>query len=59
MTRNDIIDAIRNLARSQGFYGRLLDALVNADEDVRDEFLDGLESQNFTDVVDLVMFLEC
>lgn len=59
MTRNDILDAIRTLARSQGFYGRLLDAIYEADDDARDEFLDTLEDQHFNDTLDLVMFLEC
>lgn len=59
MTRDDILDAIRTLARSQGFYGRLLDAIYEADDDARDEFLDTLEDQHFNDMLDLVMFLEC
>ena len=59
MTRDDILDAIRTLARSQGFYGRLLTAIYEADDDARDEFLGTLEDQHFNDVVDLVMFLEC
>ena len=59
MTRDDILDAIRTLARSQGFYGRLLDAICEADDDARDEFLDTLEDQHFNDMLDLVMFLEC
>ena len=51
MNRNEIIDAIRSLARSQGSYGRLLDNLT-------DEALDYLEEQNFTDPVDLILWIE-
>lgn len=59
MTRDDILDAIRTLARSQWFYGRLLDAICEADDDARDEFLGTLEDRHFNDMLDLVMFLEC
>ena len=38
---------------------RLLTAIYEADDDARDEFLGTLEDQHFSDVVDLVMFLEC
>ena len=58
MTRDDILDAIRMLAQSQGFYGRLLVAIYDADDTARDEFLDTLEGQHFNDILDLVMFLE-
>jgi hypothetical protein len=51
MTRDEILQAIKDLAKSQGFYGRLL-------RDMSDELLDALEAQGFTDVVDLVLFLE-
>lgn len=58
MTRDDILDAIRMLAQSQGFYGRLLVALNDLDPDDFDRVMDDLESRHFADVVDLVMFLE-
>lgn len=51
MDRYQILNTIRNLARSQGFYGRLL-------RDMTDEYLDYLEEQNFADAFELVIFLE-
>lgn len=53
MTREEILENIRMLAKSQGFYGRILRAI---EED--DSILDTLEEQNFSDVIDLVMYLE-
>lgn len=54
MDRQQILDAVASLAMSQGFYGRLYEQIKD-----NDEALDYLESQNFGDVVDMVMFLEC
>ena len=58
MNREEILDAFRSLARSQGFYGRLLEQIDSVDEETRDAFLSDLESRNFRDVVDLVMWIE-
>ena len=58
MNREQILDAIATLASSQGFYGRLLHAL-STNEEAADEFLTTMEEQNFGDVVDMVMWLEC
>lgn len=54
MTRYEILDAIYNLASSQGSYCRLYEELQH-----NDEYLLYLEKQNFTDIIDLIMFLEC
>lgn len=53
MTREEILENIKMLAKSQGFYGRILRAI---EED--DSILDTLEEQNFKDVIDLVLYLE-
>lgn len=53
MTREEIYDCIRGLSRSQGYYGRLLNA-INEDEGI----LDHLEEQKFSDPVDMIMYLE-
>lgn len=53
MTREEILENIKMLAQSQGYYGRLLRA-IEEDETI----LDTLEEQNFNDVVDMVLFLE-
>lgn len=57
MKKEEILSAIRSLAASQGFYGRLLFVLSSDEPDVV-AYLEYLEEQNFKDVVDLVMFLE-
>lgn len=57
MKKAEILQAIRSLAASQGFYGRLLIALIS-DEPDSVAYLEYLEEQNFKDTVDLVMFLE-
>lgn len=58
MNRQQILEAIKSLAASQGFYGRLYNALTNGTEEA-DEALETLERQNFADVVDMVLWLEC
>lgn len=57
MNKEQILDAIRSLAASQGCYGRLYNALTNGTEQA-DVFLATMEEQNFNDVVDMVMWLE-
>lgn len=57
MNREQILEAIKNLAASQGFYGRLYKALTNGTE-AAENTLTLMEEQNFGDVVDMVMWLE-
>lgn len=57
MKKEEILSAIRSLAASQGFYGKLL-MLLTSEEPDSIAYLDYLEEQNFKDCVDLVMFLE-
>lgn len=56
MKRNEIMDTIKTLARSQGFYGRLYNSIENSDN--KDAALAYLENQNFRDSFDLIMFFE-
>ena len=58
MNREQILATFRSLAMSQGFYGRLLEQIDSVDEETRDAFLSDLESRDFKDVVDLVMWIE-
>ena len=58
MEREEIMEKIKSLASSQGLYGRLYRDLMELDEDEYDEVMTELESQNFKDGVDLVMFIE-
>ena len=58
MKKEEILNLFGVLAQSQGYYGRLLNSLMSADSDSREEFLSNLEEQNFSDGVDLIMYLE-
>ena len=53
MNKKEIMEAIKSLAQSQGFYGRLYRTLKE-----NPEALDFLAKQNFKDSLDMVMFLE-
>lgn len=57
----EIIEVIQLLSHSQGFYGRLLERILDAKANDPDSF-EGikkeLESQNFKDSVDVVMYFE-
>ena len=58
MNRYQILEVIETLAKSQGFYGRLLESINDATEEQREAFFTELEEQGFVDAVDLVMYLE-
>ena len=49
-------NTIKTLSNSQGFYGRLLNTLINMDEDERLELINNLPT--FNDTVDVVIWLE-
>ena len=62
MKMNEIINVIEMLSHSQGFYGRLLRSiyeLKQENETAYNELKNYLESQNFGDDLDVVMFFEC
>lgn len=61
MNRDEILDTIRALTSTQGFYGRLLENLLAArddDPDAYDALMTDLESRNLRDAVDLCIYLE-
>lgn len=58
MNADKIMEAIRTLAQSQGFYGRLLESLMELSTQDFNAVMDELEAQHFSDVVDLVLFFE-
>lgn len=61
MKRNEILNIIKDLVKSQSFYGRLLYNLKSAesyDPEAYEAFMTELESKNFSDAVDLVIYLE-
>ena len=51
-----LFNTIKSLSNSQGFYGRLLNTLINMDEDERLELINNLPI--FNDAVDVIMWLE-
>lgn len=53
MNKAEILTAIKDLSHSQGFYGRLLEAIEE-----NDAILQQLEEQNFKDTVDMILWLE-
>ena len=61
MNREQIMETIRQLANSQGSYGRFYRALCEMRDNEPDRFdkaMTMLEEKNFKDAVDLVMYLE-
>jgi hypothetical protein len=61
MNRYEILDTIKSLASSQGFYGRLLRDLMELkdnDSDAYNELMENWENQNFGSPVDFVIYLE-
>ena len=58
MKRNDIMNTIKSLSYTQGYYGRLYRSILEMEEDRRELLFRTLEAQNFRDAVSLVLFLE-
>lgn len=61
MDIEQIMAAIRSLAGSQGFYGRLYNELWEMqtnDPEKWEEVKNTLEAQNFKDTLDMVMYFE-
>ena len=56
-----VLDVIRDLSHSQGFYSRLYETVLELkqnDEAAFNEFAKVVEAQNFRDSVDVVLFFE-
>ena len=58
MLFEEILDTIKQLACSQGFYGRLLQAICDLDDDELDELIATWEDMNFKDPVDFILYIE-
>lgn len=61
MSWREVIDVIKMLAHSQGFYGRLLRSIEEQyEEDYEnwEAFMQYLEEQKFKDALDVIMFFE-
>ena len=52
------VDVCRELSVSQGFYGRVLDALLELDELQIQKFNDEMTTNSICDIVDFVMYIE-
>lgn len=62
MKIKEIKETIKSLASSQGFYGRLLASMETMEEmSPQDyaELVEELESQNFQNAVDMILYFEC
>lgn len=57
MNKEQILLAILALASSQGFYGSLYNKLSDGSE-ASEEALSIMEKQNFSNAVDMIMWLE-
>ena len=51
-----LFNTVKSLSNSQGFYGRLLNTIINMNEDERLELINSLPI--FNDAVDVIMWLE-
>ena len=51
-----LFNTVKSLSNSQGYYGRLLNTLINMDEDERLELINNLPI--FKDPVSVIMWLE-
>ena len=61
MNAVQVIEVIKDLAKSQGFYSRLWQSIqenILTDEEEYENFQQFCEQQNFKDAVDLVLFFE-
>jgi len=61
MKREQILETIADLAKTQGFYGRLLANLANLksnDPEKYEKVMSELEAKNFKGELELIMYLE-
>lgn len=58
MRFEEVMLLIKNLAKSQGFYGRMLNAIEDMDANALKKFKKFIEENNFKDSVEFVMFVE-
>lgn len=59
MTIKDLFDLCNELSRSQGFYGRLLNALNELDEFQLHDLDLQIKNANLQTSLDLILWLEC
>jgi hypothetical protein len=62
MKMDDILNIIKTLSYSQGFYGRLYSRILELrcnEEELYEELVDELESKNFRNTLDVIYYFEC
>lgn len=59
MNREEILNTLEVLSRTQGMYGRLLHQIGSLSPVEREHVMEELEAQDFQDAVDMIMFFEC
>lgn len=57
MNKQEILETVKSLANSQGFYTRLYEHLSDNTEE-SEEYLNMLEEKKFKDPVDLILYFE-
>ena len=60
-TVEECVEVIKTLAQSQGFYARLYANIIDTKEnypEAWEDFKEVMESQNFKDPIDIVLFFE-
>lgn len=61
MKIDEILEVIKDLARSQGFYGRLYESFMRTKENSPEEWseiVEALESEHFKEPLDVVLYFE-
>lgn len=58
MTREEILNLVKTLAKSQGFYGRLYRDWTSASREDQQAMKEYLESKNFKSWLDFILALE-
>ena len=61
MKREEIMMVIAELAKSQGYYGRLYRYLLSIkkyDKILYNDYMEKLETENFNNVLDFILFME-
>lgn len=62
MKINEILEAIKELAKSQGFYGRMYANLMELKENDGEawaELVEKLEAKKFKNTLDFIFWVEC
>lgn len=58
MGREELLKLIKDLAKSQWLYGRLLQQIMELDEEAQNDFWDYLEEKKFKDGVEFILAFE-